>query len=398
MVIFILRKGKVFFIMIYFDNSATTKPYKEVIDSFVTVSSEYFGNPSSLHGLGVQAEKLLTQARAQMANLLAVKPAEIYFTSGGTESNNLAIKGTALFHKNKGRHLILSSVEHPSVRGAMEQLKSEDFDITYLPVDSYGRVSVDDVKASIRKDTILVSVMHVNNEVGTIQPIKEIGKLLKQYPTILFHVDGVQAIGKVPLDLVENGVDLCSFSAHKFHGLKGTGALFIKDGVRLDPLLSGGNQEWQIRSGTENVAGTVAMAKALRMTMEKSESGLKKMERVKSVLRTELEEMDGLTINTPVEHSAPHILNFSIKGIKSEVLIHALEQKGIFLSTTSACSSKKQLPSQTLLAMGVPDELADSAFRISLSFDNTEEEARKVAGEIEDAARQLRKVMKLDEL
>ena len=398
MVIFILRKGKVFFIMIYFDNSATTRPYKEVIDSFVKVSSEYFGNPSSLHGLGVQAEKLLTQARAQMANLLAVKPAEIYFTSGGTESNNLAIKGTALFHKNKGRHLILSSVEHPSVRGAMEQLKSEDFDITYLPVDSYGRVSVDDVKASIRKDTILVSVMHVNNEVGTIQPIKEIGKHLKQYPTILFHVDGVQAIGKVPLDLVENGVDLCSFSAHKFHGLKGTGALFIKDGVRLDPLLSGGNQEWQIRSGTENVAGTVAMAKALRMTMEKSESGLKKMERVKSVLRTELEEMDGLTINTPVEHSAPHILNFSIKGIKSEVLIHALEQKGIFLSTTSACSSKKQLPSQTLLAMGVPDELADSAFRISLSYDNTEEEARKVAGAIEDAARQLRKVMKLDEL
>ena len=384
--------------MIYFDNSATTRPYKEVIDSFVKVSSEYFGNPSSLHGLGVQAEKLLTQARAQMANLLAVKPTEIYFTSGGTESNNLAIKGTALAHKNKGRHLILSSVEHPSVRGAMEQLKSADFEITYLPVDSYGRVSVEDVKASIRKDTILVSVMHVNNEVGTIQPIKEIGKLLKQYPTILFHVDGVQAIGKVPLNLVKNGVDLCSFSAHKFHGLKGTGALFIKEGVRLDPLLSGGNQEWQIRSGTENVAGTVAMAKALRMTMEKSESGLKKMERVKSVLRTELEKIDGLTINTPVEHSAPHILNFSIKGIKSEVLIHALEQKGIFLSTTSACSSKKQLPSQTLLAMGVPDELADSAFRISLSYDNTEEEARNVAGAIEDAARQLRKVMKLDEL
>lgn len=384
--------------MIYFDNSATTRPYKEVIDSFVKVSSEYFGNPSSLHGLGVQAEKLLTQARAQMANLLAVKPTEIYFTSGGTESNNLAIKGTALVHKNKGRHLILSSVEHPSVRGAMEQLKSADFEITYLPVDSYGRVSVEDVKASIRKDTILVSVMHVNNEVGTIQPIKEIGKLLKQYPTILFHVDGVQAIGKVPLNLVKNDVDLCSFSAHKFHGLKGTGALFIKEGVRLDPLLSGGNQEWQIRSGTENVAGTVAMAKALRMTMGKSESGLIKMERVKSVLRTELEKMDGLTINTPLEHSAPHILNFSIKGIKSEVLIHALEQKGIFLSTTSACSSKKQLPSQTLLAMGVPDELADSAFRISLSYDNTEEEARTVAGAIEDAARQLRKVMKLDEL
>ncbi|MEH7275351.1 cysteine desulfurase family protein [Neobacillus vireti] len=384
--------------MIYFDNSATTRPYKEVLDSFLKVSNDFYGNPSSLHGLGVQAEKLLTQARSQIANLLAVKSTEIYFTSGGTESNNLAIKGTALVHKNIGRHLLFSSIEHPSVRGAMEQLKKLDFDITTIPVDSNGRVNVEDVKASIRKDTILVSVMQVNNEVGTIQPIKEIGKLLKQYPNILFHVDAVQAIGKLPLDLVGNGVDLCSISAHKFHGLKGTGALFIREGVRIDPLLSGGNQEWQIRSGTENVAGAVAMAKALRMTMEKSVSELKRMERVKSVLKAELEKTDGLSINTPVEHSAPHILNFSIKGIKAEVLIHTLEQKGIYLSTTSACSSKKQLPSQTLLAMGVPDDLADSAFRISLSYDNTEEEAKLVAAAIEEAAKHLRKVMKLNEL
>ncbi len=380
--------------MIYFDNSATTRPYKEVLDSFVKVSNEFYGNPSSLHGLGVQAEKLLTQARAQIANLLAVKPAEIYFTSGGTESNNLAIKGTAIQHKSKGRHLILSSVEHPSVHGAMEQLKRLDFDITYLPVDTSGRVNVEDVKASIRKDTILVSVMHVNNEVGTIQPIKEIGKVLKQYPSILFHVDAVQAIGKIPLNLVGNGVDLCSFSAHKFHGLKGTGALFIREGVRLDPLFSGGNQEWKVRSGTENVAGAVAMAKALRMSMMASDSGIERMYRVKSLLTTELTSIDELIINTPLEDSAPHILNFSIKGIKAEVLIHALEQKGIFLSTTSACSSKKQLPSQTLLAMGVSDDLADSAFRISLSYDNTEKEARSVIDAIKEATVQLRKVMK----
>ncbi|MDM5330704.1 cysteine desulfurase family protein [Neobacillus sp. CF12] len=380
--------------MIYFDNSATTRPYKEVLDSFVKVSSDFFGNPSSLHGLGVQAEKLLTQARVQVANLLSVKPSEIYFTSGGTESNNLAIKGTAISHKNRGKHLILSSVEHPSVRGAMDQLKKLGFNITYIPADQNGRVNVEDIKASIQKDTILVSVMHVNNEVGTIQPIKEIGELLKQYPTIFFHVDAVQAIGKVPLNLVKNGIDLCSFSAHKFHGLKGTGALFIREGVKLDPLFSGGNQEWQVRSGTENVAGAVAMAKALRMSMMSSESGIERMRKVKGVLREELSRIDGLTINTPLEDSAPHILNFSIRGIKAEVLIHALEQKGIFLSTTSACSSKKQLPSQTLLAMGVPDDLADSAFRISLSYDNTEDEARTVVNAIEESAKQLRKVMK----
>jgi cysteine desulfurase len=379
--------------MIYFDNSATTRPYQEVLDSFVKVSSEFFGNPSSLHGLGVQAEKLLTQARLQVASLLAVKQNEIYFTSGGTESNNLAIKGTAMLPKNKGKHLILSSVEHPSVRGTMEQLKKLGFDITYLPSDQNGRVNVEDVQASIRKDTILVSVMHVNNEVGTIQPIAEIGQLLKRYPTILFHVDAVQAVGKVPLNLNENGVDLCSFSAHKFHGLKGTGALFIREGVRLDPLLSGGNQEWKIRSGTENVAGAVAMAKALRMTMEKSERDLEKMKKVKYLLIEGLSRIEGLTINTPRENSAPHILNFSISGVKAEVLIHSLEQNGIYISTTSACSSKKQLPSQTLLAMGVPDELADSAFRISLSYDNTEDEANTVVVAIEEAAKQLRKVM-----
>ncbi|WHZ02021.1 cysteine desulfurase family protein [Neobacillus sp. YX16] len=380
--------------MIYFDNSATTKPYKEVVDSFVKVSSEFFGNPSSLHGLGVQAEKLLTQARTQVANLLGVKPTEIYFTSGGTESNNLAIKGSAILHKNKGKHMILSSIEHPSVRGAMEQLEKLGFEITYLPADHHGRVKVEDVKASIQKNTILVSVMQVNNEVGTIQPITEIGELLNQYPNILFHVDAVQAVGKVPLNLIENRVDLCSFSAHKFHGLKGTGALFIREGVRLDPLLSGGNQEWKVRSGTENVAGAVAMAKALRMTIGSSETGLERMKRVKSLLREGLSRIDDVTINTPLENSAPHILNFSIRGVKAEVLIHTLEQKGIYLSTTSACSSKKQLPSQTLLAMGIPDDLADSAFRISLSYDNSEDEAQKVIVAIEEGAKQLRRVMK----
>ncbi|HEY2419945.1 MAG TPA: cysteine desulfurase family protein [Neobacillus sp.] len=380
--------------MIYFDNSATTKPYNEVIDSFVTVSRDFFGNPSSLHGMGGQAEKLLSQAREQIAKLLTVKPTEIYFTSGGTESNNLAIKGTALFSKNKGRHLITTSVEHPSIRAAMEQLEEEGFDITYIPVDKDGRVHIDMVEKAIRQDTILISVMQVNNEVGTIQPIKEIGEMLKKYPKILFHVDAVQGIGKVPLPFLDQRVDLCSFSAHKFHGLMGTGVLYIRDGVRLAPLFSGGNQERKVRSGTENVAGAVAMAKALRMTFLKSEAGVTRMKEIQNVLRTGLHEIAGIHIHTPVDHAAPHILNFSMTGLKSETFIHALEEKGIYVSTTSACSSKKKTPSKTLLAMGVSENLADSAIRLSLSFDNTIEEAKQVIAAIEAIGKQLRRVMK----
>jgi cysteine desulfurase len=380
--------------MIYFDNSATTKPYKEVLDSFVTVSSEFYGNPSSLHSMGGQAEKLLSQAREQVGKLLKVKPSEIYFTSGGTEGNNLAIKGAALLNRNKGRHLITSSVEHASVRAAMEQLEQEGFEITYLPVDGNGRISVSDLEQSIRKDTILISIMQVNNEVGTVQPIKEIGELLKKHPTILFHVDAVQSIGKIPLSLYENRVDFCSISAHKFHGLKGTGALFIRDGARLAPLFSGGNQERKVRSGTENVAGVVAMAKALRMTLMKREAGIERMKKIQTLLRIGLNGIENVHIHTPIENSAPHILNFSINGMKSEVFIHALEQQEIFVSTTSACSSKKKSPSKTLLEMGVPECFAESAIRISLSFDNTEEEAMKALAAFKEAANHIRKVMK----
>ncbi|MEH7483941.1 cysteine desulfurase family protein [Neobacillus drentensis] len=380
--------------MIYFDNSATTKPFKDVIDSFVTVSSEYYGNPSSLHSMGGQAEKLLSQAREQVSKLLTVKPSEIYFTSGGTEGNNIAIKGSALLHKNKGRHLITSSVEHPSVRAAMEQLEQEGFEITYLPVDWFGRINVSDLENAIRKETILISIMQVNNEVGTVQPIKEIGDLLKKHPTILFHVDAVQGIGKIPLSLYKNRVDLCSISGHKFHGLKGTGALFIREGVRLAPLFSGGNQERKIRSGTENVAGAVAMAKALRMTLMKGEAEMERMKNIHSLLRKGLAEIEGVQIHTPTENAAPHILNFSLKGIKSEVFIHSLERKGIFVSTTSACSSKKKSSSKTLLAMGVHETQAESAIRISLSFENTREEAVTALVAFKESANQLRKVMK----
>ncbi|MDR7000846.1 cysteine desulfurase family protein [Neobacillus niacini] len=380
--------------MIYFDNSATTKPYKEVLESYVTVSSEYFGNPSSLNALGGQAEKLLTKAREQVANLLTVKKTEIFFTSGGTESNNLAIKGAAYIHKNKGRHLITTSIEHASVKKSFEQLEQDGFEVTYLPVDSSGRIQIDDLKKAIRNDTILISVMQVNNEIGTIQPIKEIGEYLKKFPNILFHVDAVQAVGKVPLSLNEYRVDLCSFSGHKFHGLKGTGVLFVREGVRLSPLLAGGGQERKLRSGTENVAGAVALSKALRMVLTEGKNGIERMSKIREILRNGLSELEEVQIHTPTLNSAPHILNFSIKGIKSEVLIHALEEKGVYVSTTSACSSKKKSPSSTLLAMGVTDELAESAIRVSLSFNNTENEALAALAAIKEASEHIRKVMK----
>ena len=380
--------------MIYLDNSATTKTLPEVMASFVKVSKEYFGNPSSLHGIGGQAEKLLSQARSQIARLLSVKQKEIYFTSGGTEGNNLAIKGIAYAYKERGKHLITTTIEHASVREPFKQLESMGFEVTEIPVDSYGRVHVVDIEKALRPDTTLVSVMHVNNEVGTIQPIEEIGQLLKKYPKILFHVDHVQGIGKVPLDLNKSNVDLCTISAHKFHGLKGNGLLFVRDGVNIHPLFAGGSQESKVRSGTENVAGVVSMSKALRLILDKLQTELGQLRKVSYELRKGLEKIDGLVINTPEEFAAPHIINFSVPNVKSEVFVHALEEKDIYVSTTSACSSKLQTISNTLVAMGISEERAGSAIRVSLSYYNTIDEVKKVLSAVEQTVEGLRKVMK----
>lgn len=379
--------------MIYFDNSATTKPYDEVLRSFLKVSSEYFGNPSSLHRIGGQAEKLLHQARKQIASLLNVKTNEIYFTSGGTESNNLAIKGAALKYKNRGNHIITTAVEHASVREAVNQLKEFGFRVTFIPVDKNGRASVKDVEEAITDETILVSMIHVNNEMGCIQPVEEVGRMLQRYPRILFHVDHVQGAGKVPLDLHRNNIHLCSLSGHKFHGLKGTGILYIKEGIQILPLFSGGEQERKFRSGTENVAGFVAMAKALRLTMEKRQQSLELMSRIKERLMEGLATIDGIVLHTPKPHSAPHIINFSVSGVKGETFVHALEERDIYISTTSACSSKKQEPSRTLLAMGVPKEIAANAVRISLSYENTIEEAEYFLKTVKETIKKLKKVV-----
>ena len=341
-----------------------------------------------------QAEKLLSQARSQVAQLLSVKQKEIYFTSGGTEGNNLAIKGIAFAYKDRGKHLITTTIEHASVRESFKQLESMGFEVTEIPVDSNGRVHVVDIEKAIRPDTILVSVMHVNNEVGTIQPIEEIGQLLKKYPKILFHVDHVQGIGKVPLDLNESNVDLCTISAHKFHGLKGNGLLFVRDGVMIHPLFTGGSQEGKVRSGTENVAGVVCMSKALRLILDKLQTELEQLRKVSNELRKGLEKIDGIVINTPEKFAAPHILNFSVPHVKSEVFVHALEEKDIYVSTTSACSSKQKTISNTLIAMGISEERAGSAIRLSLSYYNTMDEVKKVLSAVEQTVEGLRKVMK----
>ena len=360
--------------MIYFDNSATTKMYPEVLDTYRKVSEQFFGNPSSLHRIGNEADALLQQSRKQIAQLLAVQPDEIFFTSGGTESDNWAIKGTAMEKFHAGKHMIASSVEHPAVSKSLEQLGKLGFEITYLPVDTDGIISVEELGKAIRKDTILVSVMAINNEVGSIQPIEAIGELLENYPWVHFHVDAVQAVGEcVPL-IQHPRVDLLSLSAHKFHGPKGVGILYKKHGKRIAPLLTGGGQEAGMRSTTENVGGVAAMAKALRMTLENGASSREQEQLVRGKLVAALSEYEDVRIFSP-EGGAGHILCFAMKGVRGEVMVHAFESQDIFISTTSACSSRKKGTPYTLGSMGVPLSWSQCAVRISLSGENTQAEA-----------------------
>ena len=348
--------------------------YPEVLDTYRKVNEQFFGNPSSLHRIGNEADALLQQSRKQIAQLLAVQPDEIFFTSGGTESDNWAIKGTAMEKFHAGKHMIASSVEHPAVSKSLEQLGKLGFEITYLPVDTDGIISVEELGKAIRKDTILVSVMAINNEVGSIQPIEAIGELLENYPWVHFHVDAVQAVGEcVPL-IQHPRVDLLSLSAHKFHGPKGVGILYKKHGKRIAPLLTGGEQEAGMRSTTENVGGVAAMAKALRMTLENGASSREQEQLVRGKLFAALSEYEDVRIFSP-EDGAGHILCFAMKGVRGEVMVHAFESQDIFISTTSACSSRKKGTPYTLGSMGVPLSWSQCAVRISLSGENTQAEA-----------------------
>lgn len=359
--------------MIYLDNSATTIPDESVVQSFKQVSEKYFANPSSIHELGADVEKLQTKAREQAATLLQIDPSEIIFTSGGTEGNNLAIKGVALKYQGRGNHIITTEIEHASVYETCKSLEELGFTVTYLPVNSDGVVDVQMVRSAITNKTILISIMHVNNETGSIQPIEEIGEIAKKHPKLFFHVDAVQALGKVPLQLHHSGIDLCTFSGHKIHGLKGTGMLYIKKGTVLYPLFHGGNQEQGLRSGTENVAGNVSFVRALRLMMERKQKGYGHLQKIHQNLFNHLGKIDGVYINSS-GHGAPHIMNVSVPGLKPEVVIHALFEKGIVISTQSACSSKQSDKSRVLDASGRSSVVSSSGLRISLSYDTSERE------------------------
>lgn len=365
--------------MIYFDNSATTKVYPEVLTTYTKVSEAIWGNPSSLHKMGENAYNLLEQSRAQIAELLGCQKEEIFFTSGGTEGDNWAIKGTALEKGIYGKHLITTQVEHPAVLNSMKQLEKLGFEVTYLPVDENGRVSVLDLKQALRKDTILVSVMAVNNEVGTIQPLKEIARVLTDHPKVHFHVDAVQAVGKGLTDLImDERVDLVTFSGHKFHAPRGVGFLYKKAGRKLAPLLSGGGQEKNLRSSTENLPAIAAMAKALRLLLENETKNVAHEQAIRQKIFEHLQAFDKVTLFSQLDDKfAPHILCFAIAGVRGETIVHAFEDQGVFISTTSACSSKKGQVSSTLHAMQVDDKIATSAVRVSLDENNTMVQADK---------------------
>lgn len=365
--------------MIYFDNSATTKVHPEVLTTYTKVGEAIWGNPSSLHKMGENAYNLLEQSRAQIAELLGCQKEEIFFTSGGTEGDNWAIKGTALEKGIYGKHLITTQVEHPAVLNSMKQLEKLGFEVTYLPVDENGRVSVEELKQALRKDTILVSVMAVNNEVGTIQPIKEIAQVLADHPKVHFHVDAVQAVGKGLTDLImDERVDLVTFSGHKFHAPRGVGFLYKKSGRKLAPLLSGGGQEKNLRSSTENLPAIAAMAKALRLLLENETKNVAHEQAIRQKIFEHLQAFDKVTLFSQLDDKfAPHILCFAIAGVRGETIVHAFEDQGVFISTTSACSSKKGQVSSTLHAMQVDDKIATSAVRVSLDENNTLSEADK---------------------
>ena len=357
--------------MIYFDNSATTKPYPEALATYTEVATRIWGNPSSLHNLGSQATRILEASRKQIAELIGKKAEEIYFTSGGTEGDNWILKGVAFEKAPYGKHIIVSDIEHPAIKESAAWLKTQGFEVDYAPVDARGFVKVDALANLLRPDTTLVSVMAVNNEIGSIQPIHEIAALLEDRPTISFHVDAVQALAKVATEVyLPERVDFATFSSHKFHGLRGVGFVYIKEGKKITPLLTGGGQEKEMRSTTENVAGIAATAKALRLAMENQEAFASKTQQMKEVIREELANYPDVTIFSGEDHFAPHILTFGIKGVRGEVVVHAFEEFDIYISTTSACSSKAGKPAGTLIAMGVDKSIAQTAVRLSLDLEN----------------------------
>lgn len=362
---------------LYFDHCASTPMHDTVMTTVNEVMKIHYANASALHRSGAEAMKLVDRARTVVAAGFGAKAEEVVFTSGGTESNNLALKGLVWARAGRAsRHIISTPVEHASVYRSVKQLEEMGAEVTWLPVDQMGRVHVKDVIAAIRDDTVLVSVMHVNNETGTVQPVEEIGAALAAYPQIRFHVDGVQAIGKVPIHWKDSGIDLYSGSAHKFQGPKGTGFLLVREGLTLASLLSGGSQEYGLRGGTHNVPGIVGMAQAFRLATEGLPARRERMFGLRERLLAIVAEIPELVLNSygadERERTAPHVVNVSYPGMRPEVLVHMLEKHGVLVSTQSACSSKSLKPSRVLEAMGLDEERASGSIRISFGDEHTE--------------------------
>ena len=358
---------------VYFDNSATTKPYDEVIEAVSKGMKEYFGNPSSLHKIGMNCEKRLNEAREYFASTIKCNKEEIYFTSGGSEGNNLILKGLL----KPGHHFITTAFEHHSIISTCKQLEEKGVKVTYLDVDSEGRISLEDLEEAITKDTVLVSIMQVNNEIGVIQDIEAIGKLIKERSSrAKFHVDAVQGYGKLPIDVNKSNVDFLTVASHKIHGPKGVGFIYIKKGIILNSLISGGNQEKGIRAGTENLPGIIGFEKAAQMTFEEMESRYDKVLELKKYFVERLNEIKDIRVNGEIDGFSPYILNVSFLGVRAEVLLHLLEEQNIYVATGSACTSKSSAAhgSYVIKSLGLSNKEVESAIRFSFSYENTKEE------------------------
>ena len=379
----------------YLDNSATTRCFDSAAALMAKVMCEDYGNPSSMHKKGMQSEQYLRYARDVIAKNLKVSEKEIFFTSGGTESDNLALRGAAYANCRAGRHLITTQIEHPAILQTMQYLESQDFEVTYLPVDENGLVRLADLEHAIRPDTILVSVMYVNNEIGALEPIGEIGALIKKKnPKTLFHVDAVQGYGKFRIYPKRMNIDMLSVSAHKIHGPKGVGFLYVGDKVKIRPTIFGGGQQRGLRSGTENVPGIAGMAKAVEEIYGNLDTEIENMYALKAYFVEELQKMSGVTINGLTgRDSAPHVVSASFENVRSEVLLHALEEKGIFVSAGSACASNHPdtAGSATLRAIGLPKELLNSTIRFSFSVFTTREELEYTLHELHEIVPMLRR-------
>ncbi len=377
---------------IYFDNSATTRVIAPVAEIVSKTMLEDYGNPSAMHTKGMEAENYIKDAKKNIADILKVQDKEIFFTSGGTESNNLAIIGTSFANQRKGKHIITSSIEHASVNQPMKFLEEQGFEITYLPVDRNGIVSLDALKEAIREDTILVSIMHVNNEIGAVQPIREIAEIVREKnPDTLFHVDSIQGFGKYLIYPKRWGIDLLSVSGHKIHGPKGVGFLYCREKTKIHPLILGGGQQGGMRSGTENVPGIAGIGVAAKEAYEHLEKNKEQMIRCKNRLIAGLNQLQDVQVNSKEgAESAPHIVSASFAKIRSEVLLHALEEQHIYVSAGSACSSNHPSVSKTLQAIGLKKDLLDCTLRFSFSAWNTEEEVDCCLEKLEELLKRLR--------